>query len=60
MCAIHQRIIYVFCCETFEEASWTSGTANKTMTFQKKVICATMQHLFGTSIFFGLEEGCYT
>jgi len=50
----------VFGCETFDEASWTSGTANKAMTFEKKVICATTQNIFGTFIFFGLEEGCYT
>jgi WD40 repeat protein len=43
----------VFGCETFDEASWTSGTANKTMTFEKKVICATTQHLFGTFNFLG-------
>ena len=26
----------VFGCETFDEASWTSGTANKTMSFEKR------------------------
>jgi hypothetical protein len=51
----------VFGCEMFEleEASLTSGTANKTMTFKKKMICATSSICLVFS-FFGFEEGCYT
>jgi len=48
-----------FGCEMFEEASLTSGTTNKTITFGKKVICSTMPFLWYFQ-FWDLEGGCYT
>ena len=48
-----------FGCEMFEEASLTSGTTNKTITFGKKVICSTMPFLWYFQ-FFGIWKEAVT